>query len=470
MINQAGLISDAIISPTIHKLPDRTNANAIALGVRARVGAGGGTGDAILGGLMGAAGEAISQGKQNLDRERQREDDLWTAEQNLKLEMKKRALLLQEKMALVEQEARFKESEGAEKERGKAEKTRKYASFAKVYADRPDLVQEAIEAAREVGISPTRLLAHWGQESNFSTDENKQGMTELSRERGRAQGPFQIVPAHHPEWRPGMTFKEQALLSASIIKRDGTDGYYGKGKAPKGHPTTEEYVAQVEALDTQIAEVLGKHPQGFASTSKGKKGLMEDPEDAMFDTSGIEIPDDPKEAAQMWKKVAGDLRKPIDQVFDAFANPMSTKVADLGYTADDANLLRQAQASGMTVWQLKLMAAKLGGVDGLLAELKDSFSADAEEPAQESGPSIWQRVKGLIPGSGETSAPAAPARAPLEVKPTVVPQNKPWQERFAQLKARRDQGDPRFANMSDQQLEAKAKGIATDAPVTGGTF
>ena len=54
------------------------------------------------------------------------------------------------------------------------------------------------EAERKYGLPPGLLASVWQQESGGSTDLGLQG-PQLSRGRGAAVGPFQIVPYYHPE-------------------------------------------------------------------------------------------------------------------------------------------------------------------------------------------------------------------------------------------------------------------------------
>lgn len=98
--------------------------------------------------------------------------------------------------------------------------------------------------ALEQGVNPDLAVSIWRQESGGSTDTALRGQ-ELSRGRGAAVGPFQVVPYYHPEFPVNGTFEDQARYATKYLGEVGPARYYGTGKAPPGQPTTEQYVNQV---------------------------------------------------------------------------------------------------------------------------------------------------------------------------------------------------------------------------------
>ncbi len=106
---------------------------------------------------------------------------------------------------------------------------------------------ERLVAAKELelGLTPGLIDSVWDQESNKSLDIGLKGPA-LSRNRGNAIGPFQIVPFHHPN-ADLSSFESQLDYSGNLLKDVGVRGYYGRGKAPAGHPTTDQYYSEVMA-------------------------------------------------------------------------------------------------------------------------------------------------------------------------------------------------------------------------------
>jgi hypothetical protein len=105
------------------------------------------------------------------------------------------------------------------------------------------------------GLLPGELAAVWEQESQRSTDPKLQGRTPTRH--GVAQGPFQIMEKF---WGPvPPTFEGQAELAAQIMSKGGSTpearakAYYGTGIAPPGHPSPDQYAAQVAARRAKIA-------------------------------------------------------------------------------------------------------------------------------------------------------------------------------------------------------------------------
>jgi len=122
----------------------------------------------------------------------------------------------------------------------------------------PQLADYVSAKETELGLRPGELLALWAQESGKSGDTRLKGQA-LSRDRGNAIGPFQVVPFYHNDFPVDGTFQEQADYAANLYKSGGDTvperlaKYYGTGKAPTGHPTTDQYIASVIAM-------MGEHP------------------------------------------------------------------------------------------------------------------------------------------------------------------------------------------------------------------
>ncbi len=118
--------------------------------------------------------------------------------------------------------------------------------------NRDELARRIAERERLLGLRPGEFSAIWGQESTESLDPNKQG-PELSRNRGRAQGPFQVVPYYHPDFPVGGPLGDQLDYASSLYAKGGDTpekrmiAYYGSGTVPAGHPSPQQYVQQVSA-------------------------------------------------------------------------------------------------------------------------------------------------------------------------------------------------------------------------------
>ena len=106
----------------------------------------------------------------------------------------------------------------------------------------PEQVVRAIAASK--GVNPDLAVSIWQQESGRSTNTGLRGET-LSRGRGAAVGPWQVVPHYHPDFPVSGSFEDQTRYALDYLKEVGPARYYGTGKAPAGHPTSEQYVNQV---------------------------------------------------------------------------------------------------------------------------------------------------------------------------------------------------------------------------------
>ena len=111
---------------------------------------------------------------------------------------------------------------------------------------------------RELGLAKGELRSIWKQESGQSLDVGLMGQP-LSRGRGAAVGPFQVVPYYHPKFPVAGTVQDQADYAAEFYASGGgtpeqrARKYYGTGKAPAGHPTSEQYAQQVASRLPQYA-------------------------------------------------------------------------------------------------------------------------------------------------------------------------------------------------------------------------
>lgn len=118
---------------------------------------------------------------------------------------------------------------------------------------REELEAYLLQKEQEKGLQPGEFAKGiWGQESQYSTDPRLPGV-ELSRGRGRAVGPFQVVPYYHPDFPAEGDLQEQADFAINLYSKGGDTPearmarYYGTGKPPPGHPTTDQYIAQTKA-------------------------------------------------------------------------------------------------------------------------------------------------------------------------------------------------------------------------------
>ena len=140
---------------------------------------------------------------------------------------------------------------------------------------------------RKYGLQDNLLRSTWGQESDQSLDIGLKG-PELSRGRGHAVGPFQIVPYYHPA-ADLSSFESQADYAAKLLKEVGLRGYYGEGTAPKGHPTTDEYEREVLSRVETYAYPSGDlatmteypHAGGLMASGEQSTGLLADPSAAV---------------------------------------------------------------------------------------------------------------------------------------------------------------------------------------------
>ncbi len=112
--------------------------------------------------------------------------------------------------------------------------------------------------ASSMGVDPDVAVSVWQQEGSKTTDTSLRGQP-LSRNRGQAVGPWQVVPYYHPEFPISGSFEEQTDYALGYLREAGLEGYYGRGTPPPGHPTTEEYVNQV----------MGRVPQQGAAQQAG---------------------------------------------------------------------------------------------------------------------------------------------------------------------------------------------------------
>lgn len=98
--------------------------------------------------------------------------------------------------------------------------------------------------AKRIGLDPDLAESVWQQESSGSLDTALKGPA-LSRGRGNAIGPWQVVPAYHPNFPVNGDPIAQGRYAMDYLKEVGPARYYGTGQAPAGQPTTQQYVQQV---------------------------------------------------------------------------------------------------------------------------------------------------------------------------------------------------------------------------------
>jgi hypothetical protein len=117
---------------------------------------------------------------------------------------------------------------------------------------RSELEAYILQKERDLGLQPGEFKAIWGQESGYSTDPNKSGI-KLAKYQNPASGPFQVMPDIHPNFPVGGPLDKQADYALQYYASRGSTpaeramGYYGRGKAPAGFPSTQQYAQQVEA-------------------------------------------------------------------------------------------------------------------------------------------------------------------------------------------------------------------------------
>ncbi len=105
--------------------------------------------------------------------------------------------------------------------------------------------------ATSIGLDPNLAESVWHQESGGTLDTTKKG-PDLSRERGNAIGPWQVVPYYHPNFPVSGDPVAQGKYAMDYLKSVGPANYYGTGNAPPGMPTTEEYVNQVQSRASNL--------------------------------------------------------------------------------------------------------------------------------------------------------------------------------------------------------------------------
>lgn len=118
--------------------------------------------------------------------------------------------------------------------------------------NREQLDSYLAQKEREYNLRPGEFRAVWQQESSGSTDPSLKGPT-LPGNKGKAVGPFQVVPYFHPGFDPSAPVDKQADYAISFYAGSGETPeqrlrrYYGTGTPMKGQPTTDQYVRQVSA-------------------------------------------------------------------------------------------------------------------------------------------------------------------------------------------------------------------------------
>jgi hypothetical protein len=123
--------------------------------------------------------------------------------------------------------------------------------------------------AQQIGLNPDLAVSVWQQESSRSTDTGLKG-ADLSRDRGNAVGPWQVVPFYHPEFPVQGGFEDQTRYALDYLKKVGPRGYYGEGQAPAGHPTTSQYEQQVMSRIPGAGPLLASNdPTTDYATARG---------------------------------------------------------------------------------------------------------------------------------------------------------------------------------------------------------
>lgn len=237
------------------------------------------------------------------------------------------------------------------------------SSFYNVSQRNPSAVEQVIKAATDAGVQPEELLARWGVEGGFSTDLGLKGEA-LSKNRGNAVGPFQIVPSMHPEVVNAKTLYDQALLAAKLGKELGRTGYYGTGKAPAGHPTPEQYGRNLDIYQSAITDTLS---QIYSDTAKRANAVETAQSKEQMKMAGL-MGDQSAEAPNIQRgTITGTAAQtPAWQTPPAPAKRSTLdELKTLGRPAVEANLIRTIKNSsdpkykGMTDQQVRARAARI---------------------------------------------------------------------------------------------------------------
>jgi hypothetical protein len=275
--------------------------------------------------MLAAGGAALGEGARRGAEANAAEIKLWNREHEVQLELKKQAAMEAmkeqaaeassardqeqwEKRADITQEdalerARVSNDFAVEREGHKEASGKALKSVSAVYAKNPEAVETVHRIATEAGVDPAVMLSVWGQESGYSTNTKMKGV-ELSKGRGRAVGPFQVVPHYHPDFPIDGTFEEQARYAAKYLGEVGVEGYYGKGKAPDGHPTTKQYGGSVADRANAWNEFYASRADaagGFMAKGEKKAGASEkatDPLQAKLDAAGVKTESAPAEGTK----------------------------------------------------------------------------------------------------------------------------------------------------------------------------
>lgn len=150
-----------------------------------------------------------------------------------------------------------------------------------------DAKRIVIEEAISAGINPDVALSLWKQESGQSTDIAMRGpVLPKGKWAGHyARGPWQIMSFHGPIPED---FRGQTQWAMKHLKERGLRGYYGTGSpVVEGHPTTDQYVAQVMGRVGKPVDV--RMASAGEDTTAPMRGPTGDPRTGAM---GLKAPDD----------------------------------------------------------------------------------------------------------------------------------------------------------------------------------
>jgi len=234
---------------------------------------------------------------------------------------------------------------------------------------REELDAYLAQKEQEKGLRPGEFRALWQQESGRSIDPNLRGVY-MPKHRTGASGPFQVMPNLHPQFPVGGPLKDQADYAIQFYAGGGGTPeqrlrrYYGTGVAPKGFPSTDQYVAQTmgrmgqqqplqpaqQQQQQQEQEMASPNYQG----SPYEPQYMQVPEPMNYD----DLPQPPvrREPTGVEKWLSNPLVHMGAAIMAASGSPLG---APIGYgVASAASGLGEAQKAENDLYELQMKRAQ----------------------------------------------------------------------------------------------------------------
>lgn len=232
---------------------------------------------------------------------------------------------------------------------------------------REELDAYLAQKEQEKGLRPGEFRALWQQESGGSIDPNLKGVY-LPKHGTAASGPFQVMPNMHPQFPVGGSLKDQADYAVQFYAGGGGTPeqrmrrYYGTGVAPKGFPTTDQYVAQTMG---RMGQQPTQQQQQAPSAPVSQEQEMASPnfQGSSYEPQYMEIPqpsnyDDlpqvpkPRELTGVNKWLANPLTQMGAAIMAASGSPLG---APIGYgIASAASGLGDAQKAENDLYELQM--------------------------------------------------------------------------------------------------------------------